>query len=120
MIVLIALLRAKEGFDFRDYSVPEEDPIQGARTDAQLRQAILDQMRPCHVIIFLAGVYASYSKWMDIEIALAQKGFQNPKPILAVRPRGNERVSKVVTDAADTIVGWNTDSVVNAIRALAR
>jgi len=37
-------------------------------------------MKPCGAIIILAGVYATYSKWINKEIAIAQK---YNKPILA-------------------------------------
>ena len=115
---LLNLLKNRSYFAFKDYSVPKNDPIHNARNDAQLRQAIRNQMMPCHVIIITAGVYSTYSKWISIEIALAQKGFQNPKPIIAVRPRGSARISTVASSAADRIVGWNTESVVKAIRDL--
>ena len=52
----------------------------------------------------MAGVYASYSKWIDAEIDLAEDGFTNSKPILAIEPWGAERTSKRVKDAADKIV----------------
>lgn len=87
--------------------------------DAQLRKAIRDQMIPCHVILILAGVYATYSSWINTEIALAKRGFTRAKPIVAIRPRGSERISVPVSQAADRIVKWNTESVVAAIRDLA-
>ena len=71
---LYSLLRARRYFAFKDYSVSHDDPIHDAATDAQLRRAIRDQMTPCHVVLILAGVYASYNKWIDIEIDLAKKG----------------------------------------------
>ena len=113
---LVKLLRQSSGFIFKDYSVPKDDPIHNANNDAQLRQAIRDQTGPCSVVIVLAGVYATYSKWMNEEIALAKTGFDKAKPTIAVRPRGNERISQTVRDAADRLVGWNTQSVVRAIR----
>jgi hypothetical protein len=76
-------------------------------------------MAPCSVILILAGVYASYSKWIDKEIQIAQNEFSSVKPIIAIRPRGSQRISTKVTDAADKIVGWNTESIVSAIRELA-
>lgn len=85
---LVSLLRERGYFAFRNYSVPPDDPIHGAGTDAQLRRAIRNQMTPCHVVLILAGVYATYSKWMSIEIDLALEGFTNAKPIVAIRPRG--------------------------------
>ena len=72
----------------------------------------------CHVVVVMAGVYATYSKWINIEIDIATDGFSTPKPILAVRPRGNTVISSVVRDAADEIVNWNTESIVAAIRRL--
>jgi len=42
------------------------------------------------------------------------------KPILGIAPWGSEKISSYVREHADLIVGWNTDSVVQAIRELAR
>ena len=115
---LISLLRNRSYFAFRDYSVPKDDPIHGANNDAQLRKAIRDQMTPCHVVLIMAGVYSTYSKWINIEIDLAKGGFLNPKPIIAIRPWGNTRVSTLVSSSADKLVNWNTESIVAAIREL--
>lgn len=115
---LISLLRQRSYFAFNDYSVPKDDPIHNARSAAALRKAIRTQMASCDVVIVLAGVYASYSKWIDIEMDLAKSGFQTAKPILAIRPRGQSRVSAAVSSQADRIVNWNTGSIVSAIREL--
>ena len=116
---LVNLLRERGYFAFRNYSVPPDDPIHGADNDAQLRRAIRNHMAPCHVVLILAGVYASYSKWINIEIELAEMNFSDPKPIIAIAPWGSERISKPVRAAADRIVRWNTESIVKAIRDLA-
>lgn len=111
---LIGLLdSAASFFQYRNYSVPQDDPITGARTDAQLRAAIESQMRPASCILILAGVYATYSKWINIEIEIAQK---LGKKIIAVEYWGSERTSAVVKQAADEVVKWNTNSIVQAIR----
>jgi len=73
-------------------------------------------MAPCGVVLILAGVYATYSKWINQEIDLAASSFTYPKPIIAIEPWGSERTSLVVKQAADRIVKWNTDSIVGAIR----
>lgn len=116
---LVALLNGRTYFHFKDYSVPRDDPIHNAGSDRALRSAIRQQMNPCGVVLILAGVYATYSRWIDEEIALAQNGFRVPKPIVAIRPRGNRRLSQPVRQAADRIVAWNKDSIVSAIRAVA-
>ena len=116
---LITLLRNKPYFAFRDYSVPKDDPVHTSGSEKELEMAIKRHMLPCGVILVLAGVYATYSKWIKKEIALAQRGFVNRKPIVAIEPWGSERTSTVVKEAADRIVKWNTDSIVEAIRELA-
>ena len=115
---LINLLEKRKYFAFKDYSVPQDDPIHDAGTDAQLRSAILNQMIPTSVVIIMGGVYATHSKWINIEIDLAKNGFTSPKPILAIKPWGNTNMSVPVQEAADEIVNWNTESVVEAIRKL--
>ena len=113
---LSGLLRARRYFSFRDYSVPQDDPVHHAANDSQLRRSIRNQMTPCHVVLILAGMYASYSKWINIEIELAREGFRIPKPIIAIWPRGNTLISRNVREAADEVVRWNTESIVRAIR----
>ena len=116
---LVALLQNRGYFSFRDYSVPRDDPIHSAGTIAELRQAIKQQMAPCSVVLILAGVYATHSRWINEEIDLAKEGFSDPKPIIAIAPWGSQRISSTVQVAADKIVRWNTESVVSAIRELA-
>ena len=115
---LVVLLSERGYFAFNNYSVPPDDPIHGAGTDAQLRQAIRNQMMSCHVVLILAGVYATYSKWINAEMDLAEDGFMHAKPIIAIRPWGSQRISERVRLTADRVVGWNTESIVEAIREL--
>ncbi len=110
---LIAMLRAKPYFDFRDYSVPQNDPIHNASYTYQLKEAIRKQMQPASCVLIMAGVYSTYSKWINIEIELARS---MNKKIIAIEPWGSERTSTVVKNASDRIVKWNTDSIVSAIR----
>ena len=110
---LIDLLDSKSHFYYRDYSVPKDDPIHNAPNERLLRDAIKRQMQPASCVLILAGVYSTYSKWINIEIDLAK---QMNKTIIAIEPFGSERTSSIVKNAADYIVKWNTDSIVNAIR----
>ena len=113
------LLRDAPYFDFRDYSVSEDNPVHDADNDAELREAIKEQMSHASVVLVMAGVYATYSKWINIEIDLAESGFYTRKPIIAIRPWASKRISRRVQEAADKIVGWNTNSIVSAIKELA-
>ena len=115
---LVKLLENRPYFRFRNYSVPKDAPISADGSYRRLHQAICRRMRPCSVILVPAGVYASYSEWIEKEIEIAKKKFSVKKPVLAIRPRGSERISALVKNNADMIVGWNTESVVSAIRKL--
>ena len=116
---LIRLLRDEAYFSFKDYSVSKDDPIHTRGTDRELQEAISNKIRLCHVVLVNAGVYASYSKWIDKEIRIARAEFNNPKPVIAVRPRGSERISALAKQYADRTVYWSTESIVSAIRELA-
>lgn len=80
-----------------------------------LHACVKPLIKKADVVIGLAGVYASYSDWMQWELDTA---IENNIPILGVIPWGQERVSTVVQDRADDIVRWNTESIIEAIRNL--
>jgi len=115
---LIKLLNSDGRFTYRDYSIPKNDPIHNAPNRTLLAAAIMRKMRFCEVIIILAGVYSTHSKWINEEIAIANS-FTRPKPILAVEPWSSERTSTVVKKSASKIVSWNSSSIIAGIRELA-
>lgn len=97
---------------FLDYSVPKDDPIHNAPNSTALRQKIREKIGKSHVVVIPTGMYATFSKWINEEIAGANA---YGKPILAVNLWGSVRHSSVVGDAAQKTVGWNQKSVVNGI-----
>lgn len=110
---LMELLNKAPYFNFKNYSVPKDDPIHNAPNDSQLRAAIKNQMQHASCVLILAGVYATYSKWINIEIQLAQ---EMGKKIIAIQPWASQKASQVVKNTANEIVGWNTSAIVKAIR----
>ncbi|NMC76937.1 MAG: molecular chaperone Tir [Candidatus Methanofastidiosa archaeon] len=117
---LTSMLNSRPYFKYRNYSVPRNDPIHTRGTDRQLYDAIKNQIRFCHAILIMGGVYSSYSKWIQKEIKIAKNEFCSPKPIIGIKPWAQTNMSSLVQANADKIVGWNTDSIVDAIRALVR
>jgi hypothetical protein len=113
---LIRMLDVRSHFLYRNYSVPKNDPIHTSGTDRELHSAIKNKISLCHCVLILAGVYSTYSKWINKEIIICTAEFTTKKPIIAIQPWGAERTSKIVKDQADRIVGWNTESIVSAIR----
>ena len=109
-------LLENRGYVYRDYSVPSTKPILFS-TDKELASRIESKIMMSSVVIIMAGVYSTYSTWINEEIELAKKW---NKPIIAVEPYGAERTSSVVKDAADIVCSWNTLSIVNAIDELTK
>jgi hypothetical protein len=112
---LIEFMENRKYFNFQDHSIPKSDPIHHADNDEQLYKAIGRRMSKVDIVIILAGVYATHSKWIGKEIEIAQK---KQLPILAVCPRGQINLSATVTNSADKIVRWNTESLIDGIRNL--
>lgn len=98
--------------DFRDYSIPKNDPIHNVGTTQALQNAIFKQIARSHALVIPSGMYATHSKWIQKEIDGA-KAYK--KPILAVNPWGQERKAGVVLNNANDGVGWNKEPVINAI-----
>ena len=113
---LVELLDAAPNFLYKNYSVPKDDPVHDAPNVEALYRAIKNQMVFCDVVLIMAGKYATYSKWIQREIRIAKTDFS--KPIVAIKPWANEQASTVVSQAADRLAGWNTSSIVSAIREL--
>lgn len=110
---LIKFLDSDSNFIYKDYSVPKDNPIHNAKNTEKLREAIERQIKPASVIVILAGVYATYSKWINIEIDIAKR---YGKPIIAIEPRGAKKTSCAAKEAANQIVGWNSASIIEAIK----
>lgn len=112
---LIDLL-ANQDLDYYNHSIPMSDPVHTNGSDKQLTEAIDAKIRGVSCVLILAGVYSSYSRWIDEEIRIAK---QYNKPI-AIEPWGAERTSQKVKSNANRIVKWQGSSVVNAIKDLCK
>lgn len=99
-------------FNYKNYSVPSKHPLD-VRTDKELEEALERQIRPTSVVLVLAGMYVNHRKWIQKEIDIAQK---LNKPIIAIKPWGQERMPLEVTSVAKEVVGWNSISIVEAVR----
>lgn len=113
---LINLLDAASNFKYRNYSVPEHDPVldpDDPKDRNTLKKALDSQIRPVNCVLIISGMYVVHSYWIQREIDIA---VSYEKPIIGLIPRGQERTPKAVQDVAKEMVGWNTDSIVSAIR----
>lgn len=97
---------------FANTSVPRDNPIHFAPTDAMLQHAIYQRIAESHVVVIPTGMYAHYSKWIKKEIDGAKL---YRRPILAVDPWAQKRAASVVAASANESVGWNKQSIVDAV-----
>ena len=97
---------------FRNYSVPEHDPVD-ANNIAKLKAALTEQISHANIVIIIAGMYAAHSDWIDYEL---DEAVRMGKTIIALKPRGNERIPQKIQDTATELVSWNSQSLINAIQ----
>lgn len=109
---IIKLLDDAPNFKYANYSVPKPKGFDKMSV-TELKDEIRDQIRYVDCVIILGGMYVSYSSWIQFEIDFAKEKY---KPIIGVKPWASTVVPKPVSNAANEIVGWNTSSIVTAIR----
>jgi len=107
------MLNEAPNFDWHNLSVPRHDPILNAD---QLAAELHNQMRPADIFIILGGMYVAHSSWIQYEVNFARR---IGRPILGIRPWGSTVIPLAVQNGADEVVGWNSASIVSAIRRLA-
>lgn len=110
------LLEARGYFNVEFTEFPPTDYINSTNT-YYVRQRIAERISASNIVIGIAGIYASYSDWMRWEL---DKAIEKGIPVIGVIPRGHERISATISDRADEIVRWNTESIVAAIRKHAK
>jgi len=103
---------AAANFDWKNCSVPSSDALTD-KTQKGLKAGLTRQINPAQGVIILAGMYAAHSDWIDYEI---DEAVRLNKIIIGVRPWGQERVPTKVQNAAKVMVGWNSASVIQAVR----
>lgn len=105
-----------ESINWRNMSIPAHDP-KDTKSDRELEQKIDNLIKNSSLFIIIAGMYASQEnrRWINLEIEIAQK---YGKPILAIKPRGNQRTPIKIQEVADKLVNWNSTSVINGIKNL--
>lgn len=97
-------------FIWTNLSVPRHDPI--LDSDG-LAKELHNQMRPAHVFLILSGMYVAHSDWIQYEINFARR---IGRPIVGIRPWGSTAIPLAVQNGTDEVVGWNSASIIGAIR----
>ena len=111
---MVNLLNSKLFFQWTNYSIPEERAFT-LRSKETMKEELRQQIRPVNCVIIISGMWFNHSEWIQFELDYASV---LGKPILAVRPRSARMMPYAITDKADKIVNWNTDSIVAGIREI--
>lgn len=101
-------------FEWRNCSVPNHDGLPD-KTARGLKEGMTRQIAPAKAVIILGGMYAAHSDWIEYEINEAKR---MGKVIIGVTPWGQARVPVIVQNAASEMVGWNSASLIQAVRTL--
>jgi MTH538 TIR-like domain (DUF1863) len=109
---IVEWCNAAPNFSWKNCSVPNHDALTD-KTSKGLSEGMTNQIRPAQGVIILAGMYAAHSAWIDYEINEAAR---MGKVIIGVKPWGQERIPANVQNAAKVMVGWNSQSVIDAVR----
>lgn len=115
---LTQMLDAAPNFSYYNYSAPREKPLHNldatdVTTKSQIKSAIDRKISSVHCVVVISGMYAAHREWMQYELNAAVR---MGKPIIAVRPWGSQVMPLAVSSVATEVVGWNTASIVDAIR----
>jgi hypothetical protein len=100
-------------FSWTNLSVPEHHPLADVE---ELERELNNQMRPAHIFVIIGGMYVSHRRWIQYEINFARR---IGRPILGVRPHASIAMPIIIQKAATEVVGWNSNSLLSAIRRTA-
>ena len=101
---IVTWLNNTSYFKWSNHSVSADRPL-NTKTNQQLRG--------CNAVIVVAGMYTLYSEWINYEI---DEALRMKKPIIGIKPWGNQRIPEKIQQNATVLVGWNSSSLVSAVR----
>lgn len=110
------LLRERGYFNVEFEEASAYEPINSANA-YYIKKRLTEKISNSNIVLGIAGMYASYSDWMEWEL---DKAIELGVPIVGVIPRGQERISQTVSSRSKQDVHWNTESIVAAIRFWAK
>ncbi|MBH0039594.1 TIR domain-containing protein [Pseudoalteromonas sp. SWN166] len=105
------------GYFSATYEESTKDKPINSDDEGYVKRQLAKKIANSDVILALAGVYASHSSWMQWEL---DKAIELGIPVIGVIPRGQDRISTIVSTRSVVDIKWNTESIVSAIRAHAK
>lgn len=115
---LVSLLNSSPWFSYYNYSAPKEKPLALSSSHAsshEIAQAITAKIQRAQVVLVIGGMYTLYHDWMKYEV---DEALRMGKPVIAIMPRCSSVMPADLRVKATRVVGWNTASIIGAIREL--
>jgi MTH538 TIR-like domain (DUF1863) len=110
---IVSWFNDEPNFKWSNCSVPSDNALTD-KTSKGLSEGMTRQINPSQIVVILGGMYAAHSAWIEYEIAEAVR---MKKPIIGIKPWGQERIPAIVQEASwCPMVGWNSASVISAVR----
>lgn len=110
------LLNDRGYFNVEFLEATKKTPI-NSENAPYVKSVLKSKILQSDIVLGLAAIYASHSDWMIWELETAKA---NNIPIVGIIPRGQERISSEVYNRSIVDVKWNTESIIEAIRANAK
>ena len=113
---LRTLLANRPYFPVEFLEASPDSPI-NSQNESYIRHRLAQKIKGSDILLVMAGVYATTSDWITFEMQVA---YDLGIPIIGVIPWGQTNISTSVRKYAVDIVGWNTESIVTAIRTYSK
>ncbi|MEI6544336.1 MAG: TIR domain-containing protein [Methylococcales bacterium] len=110
------LLNERAYFNATYEESTKDNPI-NSENESYVKTRLAQKIGTSDIILALTGIYASHSSWMKWEL---DKALELGTPIIGVIPRGQDKISTIVSTRSIVDVRWNTESIITAIRAHAK
>lgn len=111
---LVTTLRNSSCFSCYDYSINADKSLTSKRvSDYQIYKSLEEQIKHASVVLVPLGMYAAYHDWIRAEVDIAVR---LGKPVIGIKPWGQERLPQEIVSKCNKIVGWNGPSIIDSIR----
>ena len=104
----------QHGMTWRDYSITADNPNNAHNEEYIKREILAPRIRQSSCLVVYVSEKTKTSDWVDWEIEYAEK---QGKRIVGVWERGAKdcELPEALDRHADAVVGWNGESIINAI-----
>jgi hypothetical protein len=110
------LINARGYFSASYEESTRDNPINSGN-ESYIKTRLAKKIGDSDIVLAISGLYASHSSWMQWEL---DKAIELGTPVVGVIPRGQERISAIVSSRSLIDVRWNTESIISAIRRYAK